>query len=126
MMTLQNQEYPIITRNSLRDAKKLKNSVITKKPFQSVRRRTVMITNIAAFPSVLEVQKFIRDNLTGIGLYEGAQVEQIIVPQVDYYGTPKHSGYAHIVVKDVSYIPSVIAAFTKKIFCERVINVAQT
>lgn len=106
--------------------KKLKNSIISKKPFQSVRRRTVMITNIAPFPSVLEVQKFIRDNLRAIGLYEGAQVEQILVPQVDYYGTPKHSGYAQVVVKDVHYIPAVIEAFTKKIFCERVVNVAQT
>merc|ERR1719317_787614 len=99
--------------------KKLKNSIISKQPFQSVRRRTVMITNIAPFPSVLEVQKFIRDNLRAMGLFEGAQVEQILVPQVDYYGTPKHSGYAQVVVKDVHYIPAVIEAFTKKIFCER-------
>jgi len=105
---------------------KLRNSVITKEPFQSVKRRTVVVTNIASFPSVLEVHKFIRDNLSAVGLYEGAEVEQIVVPQVDYYGTPKHTGYAQIVLKDVRYISTVIETFTKKIFCERVVNVAQT
>jgi len=105
---------------------KLRDSVITKLPFQSVKRRTVVVTNIASFPSVLEVQKFIRDNLSAVGLFEGAEVEQIIVPQVDYYGTPKHTGYAQIVVKDVSYISRVIETFTRKVFCERVVNVAQT
>lgn len=105
---------------------KLKNSVITKLPFQSVKRRTVAVSNIAAFPSVLEVHKFLRDNLEALGLYEGDQIEQIVVPQVDYYGTPKHTGYGQIVVKDVKYISTVIQAFTKKVFCERVVNVRQT
>lgn len=105
---------------------KLKNSVITKLPFQSVKRRTVVVSNIAAFPSVLEVFKFIKDNLEAVGLHEGDQIEQIIVPKVDYYGTPKHTGYVQIVVKDVKYISTVIDAFTKKIFCERAVNVRQT
>jgi len=105
---------------------KLKNSFITKQPFQSVKRRTVAITNIASFPSVLEVLKFVRDNLRAVGLHEGDQIEQIVVPQVDYYGTPKHTGFAQVVVKDVRYISTVIEAFTKKVFCERVVNVRQT
>merc|ERR1719397_2328133 len=82
--------------------KKLKNSVITKAPFQSVKRRTVVLSNIAPFPSILEIVKFIRDNLKLMGLHEGAQVEKILVPQeVDFYGTPKHTGFAQVVVKDV-------------------------
>jgi len=106
--------------------KKLKNAVITKAPFQSVERRTVVLSNIAPFPSILEIVKFIRDNLNLVGLHEGAQVEKIIVPQeVDFYGTPKHSGFAQVVVKDVKFVPRVLEAFTKKVFCQRLINAAQ-
>jgi len=129
--TVKNQEAPKVRisdhyQELFQKRQKLKNSVITKEPFQSLKRRTVVVTNIASFPSVLEVQKFIRDNLSAVGLHEGAQVEQIVVPQVDYYGTPKHSGYAQIVVKDVKYISAVIETFMRKVFCERVVNVAQT
>merc|ERR1719233_2437200 len=77
--------------------KKLKNAVITKAPFQSEKRRTVVLSNIAPFPSILEIVKFIRDNLKLIGMHEGAQVEKILVPQeVDFYGTPKHTGFAQV------------------------------
>merc|ERR1719245_106461 len=106
--------------------KKLKNAVITKAPFQSEKRRTVVLSNIAPFPSILEIVKFIRDNLKLMGLHEGAQVEKILVPQeVDFYGTPKHTGFAQVVVKDVKFVPRVLEAFSKKVFCQRLINAAQ-
>merc|ERR1719433_2321692 len=103
----------------------MSHAIISKKPTQTMKRRTVPLTNIAPFPSVLEVQSFIRQSLKIHGLYEGDTIEEIHVPQVDYYGTPKHSGYAKIVVKDVSYVYTVLEAFKGKVFAERLVQATQ-
>lgn len=102
--------------------KKMANAIISGKPAKTFKRKSVTVTNIAPFPSVLEVSSFIRQAMKVHGIYLGDQVEEIIVPQVDYFGTPKHQGYAKIIVKDVGYVQNVLDSFKGKVFAERLVQ----
>merc|ERR1719233_1085444 len=117
------QSYATFENPSPKKKKRMSHAIISKKPSQPTEVRTIYISNIDKYPSVLEVESFLKETLEQMSV-DTSQIESLQVPQSDYYGTPVNPGYAFIVMKKRQHAHKIIEIFNGRLFGNKTLRAA--